>query len=167
MATRPAFDEGTAAGDLKRDLLVPVDYSEPSRAALAAAVPLAATLAAKIVVLHAWECPPFAEKARALPASPGAAHRPLGELIAEAAANELERFIASTLQSSPAAVETRLVSGSPARAILEELESGRYGLVVMGTHGHSPAGALLLGSVTERVLRLSATPVLVVPSHRR
>jgi nucleotide-binding universal stress UspA family protein len=166
MANRPRTDaEDKSAASLTGDVLVPVDYSEPSRKALAAGLRLAQTLGSKVVVLHAWDCPPIAAQVRAAPASPGAAHRPLGELIADAAATELDRFVQSAVAADAVRLETRLVSGSPVRAILEELASKNYGFVVMGTHGHTPAGSLLLGSVTERVLRLSATPVLVIPAR--
>ena len=58
--------------------------------------------------------------------------------------------------------------GHPVNAINHYVESMEIDLVVMGTHGHSKLAAVLLGSVTERVVRTCACPVTVVrhPEHR-
>lgn len=50
--------------------------------------------------------------------------------------------------------------GHPAERIAEA--ASRHDLVVMGSQGHSAVGALVLGSVTQRVLASCATPVLIV-----
>jgi nucleotide-binding universal stress UspA family protein len=52
--------------------------------------------------------------------------------------------------------------GSPAEPILEEARQVGAGLVVVGSHGHSNLGGLLLGSVAHKVIQLSTCPVLVV-----
>jgi nucleotide-binding universal stress UspA family protein len=52
--------------------------------------------------------------------------------------------------------------GQPAEAIAEAAVSGRYDLVVMGSHGHGTVGSLLLGSVAQRVLASCRVPVLIV-----
>lgn len=55
----------------------------------------------------------------------------------------------------------RLVEGEPADVLAAESE--RLGLLVVGSRGFGPAGAVLLGSVSGRLLRTSACPVMVVP----
>jgi len=55
-----------------------------------------------------------------------------------------------------------VVVGRPAREITDELESGEYDHVVMGSHGRSGVSRILLGSVAETVLRRSPVPVTVV-----
>jgi nucleotide-binding universal stress UspA family protein len=52
--------------------------------------------------------------------------------------------------------------GRPADLIAEAARGGKVDLVVMGSHGHSSVGGLLLGSVTQRVLALCPVPVLIV-----
>lgn len=52
--------------------------------------------------------------------------------------------------------------GTPHEAILEYAEDNDVDLVVMGTHGRRGLDRFLLGSVTERVLRLTDVPVLTV-----
>lgn len=53
-------------------------------------------------------------------------------------------------------------TGPIAKKIAEHAEKGRFDLIVMGSHGRSAAGNLLLGSVTTRVLVECKVPVLVV-----
>jgi nucleotide-binding universal stress UspA family protein len=52
----------------------------------------------------------------------------------------------------------------PADAILEQSNDPQFELIIMGTHGHSTAQRLWMGSVTERVIRQSRIPVMAV--HR-
>jgi nucleotide-binding universal stress UspA family protein len=52
--------------------------------------------------------------------------------------------------------------GRPAEEIAKVAEQGRYDLIMMGSHGHSPIGNLVLGSVAQRVLATCKTPVLIV-----
>ncbi|QFU81257.1 universal stress protein [Natronorubrum aibiense] len=59
-------------------------------------------------------------------------------------------------------VETAILEGSPSRVIVEQAQPDRCDLVVMGTHGRGGIDRLLLGSVTERVVRQAPVPVLTV-----
>ena len=52
--------------------------------------------------------------------------------------------------------------GSAAEEIVHAAESGQFDVVVMGTHGRSGIGRLLLGSVAETVMRHAQIPVLTV-----
>ena len=55
--------------------------------------------------------------------------------------------------------------GQPAAQILVRSVDAESDLIVMGTHGASGFEHLLLGSVTEKVLRRARCPVLTVPPH--
>ena len=59
-----------------------------------------------------------------------------------------------------------LLPGDPVVKILEEADKLDVDLIVMGSHGHGAIYELLVGSVTEGVLRKARRPVLVVPSER-
>ena len=61
------------------------------------------------------------------------------------------------------AVDLRVVSGHPLAAILDHAASLPADLIVIGTHGVSGFQHLVLGSVTEKVLRRATCPVLTVP----
>lgn len=64
------------------------------------------------------------------------------------------------LQSLGADYTTDVVQGSPAETIVEYAERYEYDLVAMPTHGREGLSRYLLGSVTEKVVRLSPVPVL-------
>jgi nucleotide-binding universal stress UspA family protein len=59
-------------------------------------------------------------------------------------------------------VETVLKTGTPAKAILDFVDEAKIDLIVMGTHGRRGLDRVLLGSVTEEVVRLSRVPVMTV-----
>ncbi len=61
-------------------------------------------------------------------------------------------------------VETAIRSGAPHRAILSYADEHDVDLIVMGTHGRRGLRRYLLGSVTEKVVRLADVPVLTVHS---
>jgi nucleotide-binding universal stress UspA family protein len=54
------------------------------------------------------------------------------------------------------------VPGSPVQAIVEKAETLKPDLIVMGTHGRSPLGSLVLGSVANGVLANCKVPLLLI-----
>lgn len=65
-----------------------------------------------------------------------------------------------TLQSLGSDYDTAVIQGNPAPAITEYAEQYGYDLIVMPTHGRKGVSRYLLGSVTEKVVRLPSPPVL-------
>lgn len=64
-------------------------------------------------------------------------------------------------------VETRVSSGNNAALEITRLiEEGEVGLVVIGRHGNSGPGRWLVGSTTDKVVKASTVPVLVVPTEQ-
>jgi len=59
-------------------------------------------------------------------------------------------------------VTTAVEAGDPHETILDYAESAGIDLIVMGTHGRTGLDRYLIGSVTEKVVRLSEIPVLTV-----
>jgi nucleotide-binding universal stress UspA family protein len=59
-------------------------------------------------------------------------------------------------------VEVRTPVGRAADLIAETASAGRYDMVVLGSHGHTPMASAVLGSVAQRVLAQCDVPVLVV-----
>ena len=61
-------------------------------------------------------------------------------------------------------VQTEVIVGFPAEAILEVAQAKPIDLIVMSTHGRSGLSRLLYGSVAEGVLHGAQVPVLLIPS---
>jgi nucleotide-binding universal stress UspA family protein len=141
-------------------ILVPIDYSEPSRAALDYAGRLARGLGASLDVVHVWDKPNFVPEDVMVGDPP----RPLAALVAQNAQQEMDEFIARAGLPEGVECSCHLISGEPASACLERIAAGAYDLVVVGTHGRSGVRHLLLGSIAERLVRLSDVPILTVPS---
>jgi nucleotide-binding universal stress UspA family protein len=62
-------------------------------------------------------------------------------------------------------IESMLVTGETWRRILDVVKDRGVDLVVMGTHGRRGVSRVLLGSVAEKVVRLSPVPVVTVPAE--
>lgn len=145
-----------------RSILVPVDYSEPSRRALE----LAFTLdeGAAVTVVHVWDRPSYVGEH--VVAHADGSRRSLSDLIRDNAEREMSEFLAQVQAPAGKSYQHHLVSGDPVTAILAEASKPDYDLLVVGTNGRTGMTKLLLGSVTEKLIRLSPIPVLTVPPPR-
>jgi nucleotide-binding universal stress UspA family protein len=143
--------------DIQR-ILCPIDFSEESRHALEHAVAFAKWYRAPITVLHVLSTPPPLVPPTGVSAG---APFPLAEPV-EQIAEELRRFC-QPLMPSGQQLEVVVQEGGAAREIVAHAESITADLVIMGTHGRGGFERLVLGSVTEKVLRLARCPVLTVP----
>src|SRR5215216_5728727 len=99
-----------------RQVLVPVDYSEPSQRALKLALTLAGEV--KLVVVHAWDRPAYVSEE--MIAYKDGSRRSLSELIRENAEKEMADFLAGVPEAAGKKVEHRLLNGEPVSVILEE-----------------------------------------------
>ncbi len=144
-----------------RRLLVPVDFSENAEHALCFALNFGRLLGAEVEVVHVWDRPSWFDNQMTI-VSDGE-KRKLGDVIHENTTRDLELFVRESTPASFAAPPSRLLSGNPAKELLVEIEGGRYDLVVLGTQGRGGIGHLLLGSMAEKLVRLSSKPVITVP----
>jgi nucleotide-binding universal stress UspA family protein len=80
----------------------------------------------------------------------------------EAEGGKLVDDIAAAAAAAGVACETAVLHGDPAETITDYAADHDVDLVVMGTHGRGGVQRILLGSVTERVVRTSPVPVLTI-----
>ena len=140
-----------------RNILCPIDFSEYSRRALDHAVAIARWYDSAITVLHVYSSTPIAAYA---PGSPVLESTALTPADIEQLTAHTRRFVdAADVGDIP--VEVVIVEGNIAAEILSRAR--QTGLLVIGTHGRSGFDRLVLGSVTEKMLRKAACPVLTVP----
>jgi nucleotide-binding universal stress UspA family protein len=135
-------------------IVVPTDFSPAAEKALDTAIELARVLGATIVVMHSYEIPSYAYlEALATPEFMTA--------LEQAARNALEDSVL-TRKGIDVPLVTALYCGTPHEQILVAVQQHAAGLVVMGTHGRRGIAHALLGSVAEKIVRLSPVPVLTV-----
>jgi nucleotide-binding universal stress UspA family protein len=145
-----------------KSILVPVDYSEHSRRSLEQALSLAGD--AQVTVVHVWDKPAYVGDQ--VIAHTDGSRRSLSELIRDNAERDMTEFLAQVKNPAGIGFAHRLISGDPVSAIIAEATKPGYDLLVVGTHGRTGVTKLLLGSVTEKLIRLSPIPVLTVPPAR-
>lgn len=141
--------------------LCPTDFSEPSQAAEGEAQRLAAALGAEIVLLHVMsEAPMWTESVRA------AKVRQVFESQRTWATTALQTR-ADALAAAGVPARVVVATGVPCEEILRAARDEHADVIVMGTHGRTGLDRMLLGSVTERVVRQSACPVLTIRPPER
>jgi nucleotide-binding universal stress UspA family protein len=143
-STMPVLALGPAARTAAADrrcferILVAVDGSAPSNAAVEAALELAADARLPLLFCSVAE---------------NEAPESVRAIVDRAGARARERGVSA---------EGRVLEGSPAAALVREAHDPRIDLIVAGSHGRRGVSRFLLGSVAEELVRTSSVPVLVV-----
>ncbi len=159
LAVRGKKASGASIGSVGiRKILCPVDFSDGSRKAAAAAAEYASLFSARLDLLHvvpshvikgkwsSWERLGQDEKSR----------------FEEAARAEAADRLGSFLGGMRIEAKGEVRQGCPAESIAGFAEEGGYDLVVIGARGLSYVESVLLGGTTEAVLRSSPCPLLII-----
>jgi len=144
-------------------ILVPTDFSKFSQVAITYAAALTEKFGAELYLLHVVQdltvfLPEAVETAPVVAL-------PVDQFLA-AARTAMERSARdNSLQNLPIHQEIRV--GTPFYEIVRFAREVKSDLIVIGTHGHTGLVHVLLGSVTEKVVRKAPCPVLTVrhPEH--
>lgn len=136
-----------------RKILLPTDGSAPARAALDRALEFAETYDATLHALYVVDAAAFGHL------DPDASIIVSGF---ESEGKQVLQIAAERAEEAGVPCETAVVHGSPHEGILDYADEHDADLIVMGTHGRRGLDRVLLGSVTERVIRGSNVPVLTV-----
>jgi nucleotide-binding universal stress UspA family protein len=142
-----------------RRILCPVDFSDCSRHAFTHAVAIAKWYESTLTMFYACAPVPISAYATVAPMMPSS-------LVAGENLNDVReamRNLATTVETTNLPVENAIGEGQPAKEIVAKAAADKSDLIVMGTHGRSGFERLMLGSVTEKVLRTAGCPVLTVP----
>lgn len=136
---------------LKR-IIAPTDFSDLSAEGLRYACKLAKDVGAQVIALNIV----ILDESNIV-----------GKGEIEAHKQHLSEFIARTAPHHGTDIKIRemVVAGQPYSAIVDCAENENADLVVMSSHGRSGLSRMLIGSVTDRLLRAARCPVLVVPAH--
>jgi len=148
-------------------LLAAIDFSELTEPVVREAAKLAGALHAELVLLHVHS-----------PVSPALDLYPETEIVSLPAGGDplpdgtpptdTERLqaIAAPLRAMGIPSTTITVAGDEVESIISESLKSHADMIVMGSHGHGALFHLLVGSVSEGVVRRSECPVVIVPTDR-
>ena len=146
-------------------ILAPTDLSNLSLVGLRYAFNLARALNAEVIVYHvvdANELMHYSGYQRHSGGTDPTLHPPSDAL--EAAKSALVNFLDKNLGDLLPLVETkeRVEMGAPDKNIVERAQADKVDLIVISTHGRTGLSHMLLGSVTERVVRTAPCPVVSI-----
>jgi nucleotide-binding universal stress UspA family protein len=142
------------------NVIAAVDFSPVTERVVATLKRMSATFAARVWLVHV--APPD-------PAFVGYGVGPKavrGQVAGEHHARHRElQDLAERLRADGIETTALLLQGPTVTALVAEAERLRADLIVLGSHGHGAVYDLLVGSVSEGVVRASAVPVLLVPAR--
>jgi nucleotide-binding universal stress UspA family protein len=142
-------------------ILVALDGTETSEAALGFAETLARSKRATLILCSAVNSRDLFDKAATYGYDPSQLYEDLQRVAEERLAKGAARVAAAGLES-----ETAVVEGEPAHAIVRAASSRGADAIVVGTHGRAGLQRLFLGSVAEGVTRTATVPVIVIGPER-
>jgi nucleotide-binding universal stress UspA family protein len=151
----------------KNNILVPVDFSPDSLAAVDQGLILCKALEADMVLLHVVHDPTD---------NPGFYHKKKGKKLIQLMGENAEELMADFIKEQEigkkaknAGVElmTRLVRGIPSAQIVKAAAKENSSMIVIGSSGRTGLAHLLVGSVTERVVENATAPVMVVKTAKK
>ena len=135
-------------------ILVPLDGSEHSSRALEVAIQLAKQLKCKLVLLTVYSMVAASGSSPELSLMAIDASRDRGKEILKKAEEKVN--------SEMIEVETELAAGTAVETIVEKSKEGKFDMIVMGARGLGTMKKLLIGSVSEGVIKNAPCPVLIV-----
>ncbi len=148
-----------------KNILVAVDFSDVSERVVAKAGEMARVTGAKLWVLHAVTDTSFISGAGEVPIPWTIADEDLPKHF-PGEDGRLKEMVAS-LQDKGIEAQALFVSGPAVDRVLALAEDTDADMIVLGSHGHTALYKLLVGTITEGVLRKTHRPVLVVPSETK
>ncbi len=143
------------------NLLAAVDFSPVSERVLEVARELAGAEGARVLLLHVAEPDPAFVGYEAGP-------QVVRDQVAEEFRSQRKTLqeMADRLRSTGVETTPLVVQGAIVDTIIEHAQRQQVRFIVLGTHGRTAVHHLLVGSVSEGVIRRSVVPVVVVPQVR-
>jgi nucleotide-binding universal stress UspA family protein len=144
-------------------ILAPIDGSETAQRAFGYALALARDYGAELMPIYVIDVPVGAFQAPGFdPSIVRDALQQEGERLKSEAQALMQR---ENVTGTPRVVEADVPGGDVAERLLEEAHATDCDVIVMGTHGRRGVKRLMLGSVAERLMRMSCCPVLMIPGN--
>ncbi len=138
-------------------IVVPVDFSDGTEQIVEQAMQMAKAFSASIYLLHVE--PPIKDSSG----------RDNGEPIAEMAKGYLDETgklnaLAKQVRNEDIETHAIFIEGVPSLSILEFVQKVSADVIVMGTHGHGVFTGILLGGVSQGIVKGAKCPVMLIPT---
>lgn len=146
--------------DIKK-ILVPVDLSDASTILLQYANDMAGKFAARLIFLFVAEDP---YSYSGLPVE--ISLDPLDEGVVQYAQRRMKSFIDENRRHLAVEFEVVVLSGHPAREIINYAARENTDIIIIGTHGFTGLDRAIFGSVAEKVIKMAPCPVLVINTYK-
>lgn len=144
-----------------KTILVPHDFSSSANHAVAIARDEAKAHGAKLMLLHVIDLPTSIKPDTVIVPDPDGAPINIKDYAIRQAEQHLADLAARIAKDGVTAA-TFLRLGKPEDEIVKFATENAVDLIAMGTHGRTGLAHMLIGSVTERVVRMSKCPVLTI-----
>jgi nucleotide-binding universal stress UspA family protein len=145
-----------------RNILVPIDFSDPAHHALLWAIELADRYQARVTLLNVYPVPGYVLPDGFVTAGPEVLNE-----IESKTKQSLKELAAQVQESSGIALEIATAVGQSSTEILRYADQHEVDLIAMGAHGRTGIALMLLGSTTDKVVRQARCPVIVVPAEKK
>jgi nucleotide-binding universal stress UspA family protein len=140
-----------------KNILVPTDGSEFTKYAVDKAIELAELSGGRVTALYVLDGSIYANSP--MDTAVINVHDTL-----EKEGRYATSYVSEKAKGAGVDAEEKVIEGVPAKIILQEAESGKYDIIVMGTLGRTGISKLLMGSVAEKIIQNAKCPVLVAKS---
>ncbi len=146
-------------------LLVAIDFSKSAVRVIDEAEKLAKALMAEVFLLHVM--PPLSPIIDVTPDAEALPFEMEKLLPHSGSATEKLHEISGRLQGHGIETTIILTHNSEVEAILDESRKNSVDMILLGSHGHGALYHLLIGSVSEGVIRKASCPVIIIPSKKQ
>jgi len=153
-----------------RNVLIALDYDQSAKKVAEAGFSLASSMGAKVILMHVVADPVYYSSTEYSPITGFTGFTLLNPLfddnsidLKKASQDFLEKF---KLDLGDETIETVVEEGDSSEAILKTAKKHHADVIVIGSHSRKWLENVLLGSITEKVLRHSTLPLFIVPIRK-
>jgi len=153
-----------------KTILAPTDLSDLSATGVDYACGLAKDVGAQLIIINVVKVEELISLVRQMKDAPSPRwDEGLEERLIQHHGRLLDDFAKQQLSQLSADTNLRKVvkMGEPYKTILDCAQEEKVDIIVMSTHGRSGLPRMMLGSVTEKVLRSSPCPVIAIPAQKK
>jgi len=146
---------------LQKRILIATDGSETANEAADFGIDMVGCSGTKIYVLYVIDTTPY----RSVPLDQIWSKETLDEF--ERVGHEATSYVEKIGKAAGVEVESRVLKGNPAEKIVNFAEDNNIDMIIVGSLGKSRYERIVLGSVSEKVVRHAKVPVLVVRERHK